>query len=96
MTKIEKTLVFRTDPPEARRTVELDGLSLVFHRPSGLTHIVAPPAPQILAALGEGEADAATLLERLRRDHDLEGDDPGPALDARLKELEAAGLVWRA
>lgn len=87
---------FIADPPEARRLIELDGVALIFHRPSGQTHIVAPPAPEILAALGEGQADAETLLARLRRDHDLEGEGLAEALDARLAELEAAGLVWRA
>ena len=28
-------------------TVPLDGLSLVYHEPSGTTHIVAPPAPDV-------------------------------------------------
>lgn len=88
--------VYRADPAEARRIVELDGVTLIFHRPSGLTHIVAPPAPEILAALGEGDADAAGLLARLERDFDFgEGEDLAAALDARLAELETAGLVWR-
>jgi PqqD family protein of HPr-rel-A system len=88
--------VYRADPAEARRTVELDGVTLIFHRPSGLTHIVAPPAPEILAALGEGDADTGVLLDRLKREYDF-GDSGGieAALDARLAELETAGLVWR-
>lgn len=86
---------FVADPPEARRLVELDGVALVFHRPSGQTHIVAPPAPEILTALAEGEADSDTLLARLRREHDVEGEGLDEALGARLAELEAAGLVWR-
>lgn len=81
------------DPPEAVRRVELDGLTLLFHRPSGMTHIVAPPAPQILDALGQGPADAAALLERIARDFEI-ADDEG-AIEARLAELEAAGLVRR-
>lgn len=88
---------YRADPPEARRVVELDGVTLIFHRPSGMTHIVAPPAPQILDALGEGPANAAALLERLKRDFDFDKtDDLAAALEARLGELESAGLVWRA
>lgn len=87
---------YRADPPEARHMVMLDGVALIFHRPSGLTHIVAPPAPQILEALEEGDADAAALLERLQRDYDFSAaDDLAVALDARLAELETAGLVWR-
>lgn len=87
---------YRADPSEARRVIALDGVALIFHRPSGLTHIVAPPAPQILEALGEGDADATALLNRLKRDYDF-GDDEDleVALVARLTELESAGLVWR-
>lgn len=89
--------IYRADPPEARRLIELDGVALIFHRPSGLTHIVAPPAPQILNALGEGNADRAVLLDRLQRDFDFADDgDLADALAARIAELEAAGLVWQA
>lgn len=77
--------------------IALDGVVLIFHRPSGLTHIVAPPAPQILEALGEGDADPAALLERLKRDYDFDdSEDLEAALEARLTELETSGLVWRA
>lgn len=80
------------DPEEAVTVVALDGLSALFHAPSGTTHIVAPPAPEILAALRAGPADAAELLRRLRLHYEIEGD----ALEARLEELEQAGLVRRA
>jgi hypothetical protein len=36
------------------RSVELEGLSVMFHPRSGMTHILAPPSPQILDVLGEG------------------------------------------
>ena len=80
------------DPAESLRTVALDGLSVLFHAPSGTTHIVASPVPEILGALREGPADAAELLMRLRRHFEIEGD----GIAARLDELEAAGLVRRA
>jgi len=80
----------------AMRAVALDGLTLLFHEPSGMTHIVAPPAPEILDALRQGPADAAELLRRLRNHYDFEGDEAADALHARLDELEAAGLVRRA
>jgi PqqD family protein of HPr-rel-A system len=76
------------------RRVELDGLTALFHIPSGMTHIVAPPAPQILDALAGSPADAEELAERLSASFEIEGGEE--AMAARLAELEAAGLVRRA
>ena len=81
------------DDRSTRLAVPLDGLTLVYHEPSGATHIVAPPAPEILEALAEGPADAAELLRRLRRKYEFDGEE---AIHARLGELEEAGLVRRA
>ena len=87
--------LYAADPPEALRLVEIEGLTLLYHRRSGLTHILAPPAPQILAALAAGPADAAGIAERIGADFQIEAEDPAAAMTARLAELEAAGLVWR-
>jgi PqqD family protein of HPr-rel-A system len=73
----------------------MEGLTLLFHRRSGLTHILAPPAPQILAALARGPADAPLIAQRIAETFELEAEDPEAALTPRLAELEAAGLVWR-
>jgi len=81
------------DPANALTGVALDGLTVLFHAPSGMTHIVASPAPEILDALRAGPADAAELLGRLRARFEFDGDE---AIHARLGELEAAGLVRRA
>lgn len=86
---------YTADAEECVEEVALDGLSLLFHRPSGMTHIVAPPAPQILAALRLGPAEAGEILARMRAWYDLEGDEAADAVEARLAELEAAGLVSR-
>lgn len=95
---------FTADPPGTMRTVELDGLTALFHVPSGTTHILAPPAPQILAALADGPATAPTILARIRRAFDVEGPRSSggerrggalAALETRIAELEAAGLVSR-
>jgi PqqD family protein of HPr-rel-A system len=85
--------IYLADPPEQLRRVELDGLVALFHLPSGMTHIVAPPAPQILDALGEGPADAAEILSRMSVHFDITDD--ADAVTARLAELEAVGLVRR-
>jgi PqqD family protein of HPr-rel-A system len=85
---------YAADPPAARLTVALDALVAIYHRPSGTTHLLAPPAPELLDALAEGPADAPELLARLSRQFDL----PDAALDAiaaRMEELVLAGLAWR-
>ena len=81
------------DPEEMVRAVELDGLTALFHIPSGMTHIVAPPAPQLLEELRRSPADAAELAERLGESFDVQGG--AEEMAARLQELEAAGLVRR-
>ena len=81
------------DDPRHVRQIELDGLTALFHRSSGMTHILAPPAPQILAAL-RVPGDAGALAVRMAEAFDLEGGEE--ALTARLAELEAAGLIRRA
>lgn len=86
--------VYRADPPVLYRSVMLDGLTILHHRRSASTHVLAPPAPELIAALEQGPADAATLLARLAAAHDLP--DATPALiEARLDELAEAGLVAR-
>lgn len=76
------------------RLVELDGLTALYHRPSGTTHILAAPAPQILAAIAGDPATADEILARMAEGFDVDGD--RDALVSRLDELEAAGLVRRA
>lgn len=88
---------YRADPPGLLDRVELDGLTAVFHQPSGTTHILASPAPQILQALSQGPATAPTILGRMKKQFELEtGKGALLALESRIAELEAAGLVWRA
>lgn len=88
--------VYRADPATLRRRITLDTLDLIYHRASGTTHIVAEPVPQILEALEQGAADAAEIVRRLAATHDMDSKEAGPIIAARLKELEAAGLVARA
>ena len=84
------------DAPELTRSVELETLTALFHAPSGMTHLLAPPAPQILAALAGRAGDAAEVLARMGDAFDVEAEDAEAAIEARLGELEAAGLVRRA
>lgn len=75
----------------------LDIFTAIFHRPSGVTHLLNEPAPQILDALAGEPLDIDALLARLARDYELtDAEGEGTAtLRARLDELEAAGLVER-
>ena len=70
----------------------LDLFTAVFHRPSGTTHLLAEPAPQILAALEAEALDLDGLMARLSAEHELAEADRG-VLAERLGELAAAGLV---
>jgi PqqD family protein of HPr-rel-A system len=87
--------LYAADPPETMRMTQVEGLTLLYHRTSGLTHFLAPPAPQILEALASGPASAAEIAARMGETFEIESDDPAAAIAARLAELEAAGLVWR-
>ena len=84
------------DPPGTLRVVPLESLAAVFHPPSGMTHLLAPPAPQILDALAARPGTAEEVLARIAAAFDVEAQDAVAAMAARLGELEAAGLVRRA
>lgn len=72
----------------------IDGLMLVFHRPSGTTHFLTSPIPEMLAVLAEAPSDAAELCRRLCERFDLAHDDEAlMVVEARLGELIASGLV---
>ena len=78
--------------PESLRVAHLDSFMAVYHRSSGITHLITAPAPEIMAVLGEAGLTFAALNERLAADYEL-GDTDSAALAARLDELVAAGLV---
>lgn len=82
---------YRAPPADALLRHPLDPLVAVFHRPSGTTHLLAAPAPEILDALADGPLTAAALMAALAARYEVEAD--ADALAARLAELEAAGLV---
>ncbi len=85
---------FRASEEGGLLIAPLDEFTAVYHRASGITHLLTEPAPQILAILGEGTLSLDALLGRLGDDYDLEDADRD-ALAARLDELIDAGLVER-
>lgn len=67
----------------------------LYHRRSGLTHLIAEPVPEILAALSENPLTVAQLADWLAADYGLVADgDALAVLTERLAELESIGLVW--
>lgn len=85
------------DPAHFAPSVALDGFTLVYHRPSGQTHMLAEPAPEILAALAQGDADPSEILRRLARDQGLDSEgDAEAVIAARLAELAELGLIHSA
>ncbi|HEX9954604.1 MAG TPA: HPr-rel-A system PqqD family peptide chaperone [Allosphingosinicella sp.] len=84
---------FVADPSDQLRAVPLETLTAVYHAPSGMTHLLAPPAPQILAVLADRPGTAEDVLERIAEQFDVEAGDASEAMASRLAELETAGLV---
>lgn len=83
---------FRAEAEEAFLALPLEEFRVVYHRPSGQTHILASPATEIFDALCEGEADAQTLRARLAAQFDLmEGG--AEAVSIHCDALTALGLA---
>lgn len=79
--------------PHMLRVAPLDTLTAIYHRASGITHLVDSPVPELLAALTEPRT-LDDLLAFLATEYELIDADP-VALRERLAELDAAGLVSR-
>ena len=85
---------YRAADPATLRIVPLDALTLIYHRASGITHIVDAPVPEILETLGGEALSVDALMTRLAERFDLPDADT-MALAVRLDELVVAGLVER-
>jgi len=89
--------LYRSDFLHHCRTHAIDGMLLVFHRPSGTTHFLASPVPEMLELLAEAPSDSAGLCRRLCERLDVPQDDEALAVvAARLRDLVASGLVQAA
>ena len=89
-------ILYQAEPVEQRLIEPLDVITLIYQRRSGITHMVAEPVPQILAAMGSKAIDAITVLENLSAQFDLgDADDAIAVVSARLEELADLGLVDR-
>ncbi|RVT94148.1 HPr-rel-A system PqqD family peptide chaperone [Sphingomonas crocodyli] len=88
---------FRAEPYAVHPVIATaDDMTLLFHRASGETHLLAAPMPDMLELLGEAPDTAAGLTARLCDRLGIAVDEEaGTVVSHRLAELEAAGLVWR-
>lgn len=85
----------------------LDQFELVFHKASGMTHMLADPAPQLLDIVEKGAVTAEQALEKLQKKYDLFAEEANDnelsneelnnhlkaLISARLDELAQLGLV---
>jgi len=83
---------YRAAPAATLRIEPLDSLTLIYHRASGITHVVDSPVPELLEVLSGQALTLDETLAALTRAHDLVDPDAA-ALAARLAELADAGLV---
>ncbi len=75
---------------------DLDSMTLLFHRTSGITHMLADPAPAILEVMEGLSLTAAEVASRLIATYDMESVIGAEDIVlARLEELSGLGLVSR-
>lgn len=87
---------FRVANPNVFVLHTLDMMTLVFHKPSGLTHIVADPIPAILEVMQDGVFTPNEVVKALKNGFELEeGTDVENIVLARLDEMHILGLVER-
>lgn len=79
--------MFRAADPATLLRVTLDGMTAIYDRRSGQTHLVADPVPEILELIGAGVTDAGAIAARLG------AADAADLVTERIGELVATGLV---
>ena len=93
---VAPTTFYQAEPASRLLVEPLDAITLIYHRRSGITHMVAEPVPEILAAMGDQAVSAAMLVAKLSNQFDLGTDeDAEVVVAARLEELAELGLVHR-
>jgi len=90
------TQKYRAAPKDDLIWHDLDSMMLLYHRPSGITHMLADPAPAIIEVMDNAPLTATEIAARLTALFDLEtGVDAEEIVIARLDELRTLGLVSR-
>lgn len=89
--------LYRAEPIDGCRMTDVEGMTLLYHRPSGVTHLLTSPLPEMLALLREVPSDAGILAERLCHRLAIACDEEAHmVVTERLGELAAIGLVHAA
>lgn len=87
---------YRLAPSDVLIHHDLDSMSLIFDRRSGITHMVADPVTAIIEVMGETAASVESIAEMLSSRFDVEKEvDVAEIVLARLEELRDLGLVQR-
>ena len=93
------TVKYRFRCYENIRFKNLDCISLVYDRLSGITHVVTEPAPQIIQVLGQDTLSARQIETAMKRQFDMMTDDGDNEFEdiiaARLDEFVNLGLMER-
>lgn len=77
----------------------LDFMSLLYDKKSGITHIIAEPAPQIIEALGQDVMEPVQIEQILKKQYDIQvyedesSDNFEDIIIARLDEFVDLGLA---
>lgn len=98
MAAIHDTARYDLVPADQYSCSVIETIELVYHRPSGITHLLLPPMPQILAVLRTGERTVGGIVAALEARFDLAVDGEESTVRvvaARLDELRDMGLVVR-
>lgn len=86
---------YRAEPADQLLIEALDAMTAIYHKRSGITHIVAEPVPEMLSVMGHESFDAAGIADRLAARFDVDAGEALVIVEARLEELAALGLVNR-
>lgn len=86
---------YKAEPATVLLIQPLDAMTAIYHRRSGITHIVSEPVPQILQRMGGETLTCGEIVERLRIDFDFEDVDAQSLITERLDEMAALGLLGR-
>ncbi len=90
------SLKYRAAPKDDLIWHDLDSMTLLFHRPSGITHMLADPAPAIMEVMQDSSLTASEIALLLIAQFEIESAaDAENIVLARLEELSGLGLVAR-